>query len=308
MRVISLPCPWPAAPVRQADLSSANWFGPSPIAWGDRGQSNVGMRSVPGQGMADARPHTHADQHEVALIFDGRAGIQIEGAARELASPAVLVAPAGAMHSVALEQGGAGCIVSIDQFYARELAGREPAFRKLFAEPDSYELASQPMAAADLRGAAERLRRELGRSGPAFAAGIEGCLLTLLAECARLLVNPKHEVVVWSSGQAALVARFRDLIGDQPRAGASIGAYAEQLGVTAGQLRSACRSVTGEPPLKILHAALLRRAQHRLSGDEQSVSEIAYDMGFCDPTHFSRFFSERTGEAPVSFRKRMWSR
>lgn len=281
---------------------------PSMIAWSDSRRTNIGMRSAPDHDVADASPHAHADQHEIALILDGGARIQIEADTRDLTSPALLVAPAGAMHGIAFEPGGAGYIVSIDQFYARELAAREAAFRKLFAEPGSRELASQPMAAADLRGAAERLRRELDRSGPAFAAGIEGCLQTLLAECARVFDIAQHEVVVWSSGQAALVTRFRDLIGDRPRAGASIEAYAKRLGATAGQLRSACRSVTGDSPLKILHAALLRHAQRRLNCDEQSVSEIAYDMGFCDPTHFSRFFSERMGEAPVSFRKRMWSR
>jgi len=33
------------------------------------------------------------------------------------------------------------------------------------------------------------------------------------------------------------------------------------------------------------------------------VSEVGFSLGFQDPAHFSRFFSENVGESPLAFRR-----
>jgi AraC family transcriptional regulator, transcriptional activator of pobA len=34
----------------------------------------------------------------------------------------------------------------------------------------------------------------------------------------------------------------------------------------------------------------------------QPINEIAYDLGFADPSHFARFFRKQTGTTPQAFR------
>jgi AraC family transcriptional regulator, transcriptional activator of pobA len=51
-----------------------------------------------------------------------------------------------------------------------------------------------------------------------------------------------------------------------------------------------------------VHARILLEAQRQLRYTSAPVSEIAYALGFEDPAYFTRFFSQRTGQAPRAFR------
>ncbi|MEM8487569.1 MAG: helix-turn-helix domain-containing protein [Bacteroidota bacterium] len=46
------------------------------------------------------------------------------------------------------------------------------------------------------------------------------------------------------------------------------------------------------------------RAKERLFNVDKSVSEVAHELGFKYPQHFSRLFKKRVGMAPNVFRNR----
>ncbi len=47
----------------------------------------------------------------------------------------------------------------------------------------------------------------------------------------------------------------------------------------------------------------VNRARYLLKNTEQLVEEIAFDVGFSDPFHFSRVFRTITGKSPSAWRK-----
>lgn len=59
---------------------------------------------------------------------------------------------------------------------------------------------------------------------------------------------------------------------------------------------------TGRTPKDHINAHVIEKAKQMLLGSEQSVSEIAYDLGFNYPHYFSRLFKKQTGESPSEFR------
>ncbi|WP_317124810.1 helix-turn-helix domain-containing protein [Arachidicoccus soli] len=51
------------------------------------------------------------------------------------------------------------------------------------------------------------------------------------------------------------------------------------------------------------HLQLVEKAKTLLWNTSKSISEIAFDLGFEYPSHFSKVFKNRTGISPLEFRQ-----
>jgi len=83
---------------------------------------------------------------------------------------------------------------------------------------------------------------------------------------------------------------------------------AEQLAALSGMsLRTFIRrfqSATGYPPATYLQALRIEKARAALERGGESVSEIAWGVGYQDLSAFSRVFKSRTGLSPGAYRRR----
>ena len=59
---------------------------------------------------------------------------------------------------------------------------------------------------------------------------------------------------------------------------------------------------TGRTPKDHINDFVIEKAKSLLLGTEQSVSEIAYDLGFNYPHYFTRLFKSKVGHTPVEYR------
>lgn len=55
-------------------------------------------------------------------------------------------------------------------------------------------------------------------------------------------------------------------------------------------------------PLQIITDRIVLEAKRLLTYTDKSSSEIAYELGFEEPTHFSRFFKKTAGQSPMEFK------
>jgi AraC-like DNA-binding protein len=74
------------------------------------------------------------------------------------------------------------------------------------------------------------------------------------------------------------------------------------LGYSPDYLSDLLREETGESARDHIHRALIEAAKRRLAASSQSVSEIAYALGFEQPQHFSKLFKQKTGASPGQWR------
>ena len=82
----------------------------------------------------------------------------------------------------------------------------------------------------------------------------------------------------------------------------SISDYADQLGVTQNHLNDTIRQITGQSAGQLMRTQLIRQATMCLKHSTKSISEIAFLLGFDDPSYFSRFYKRQTGKLPSDFR------
>lgn len=75
------------------------------------------------------------------------------------------------------------------------------------------------------------------------------------------------------------------------------------LNVSPRYLSSLLKVLTGQTAQQHIHNKLIERAKEQLLTSQQSISEIAYGLGFEHSQSFSKLFKARTKLSPVAFRQ-----
>ena len=73
--------------------------------------------------------------------------------------------------------------------------------------------------------------------------------------------------------------------------------------MSAGYLSDLLKKETGISAQEHIHNHIVYKAKYLLLNSNDSVSEIAFQLGYNYPQHFSKLFKSKTGLSPVNFRK-----
>lgn len=82
----------------------------------------------------------------------------------------------------------------------------------------------------------------------------------------------------------------------------SVKYCAEQLHLSANYFGDLIKKETGKSAQEQIQLKLMDVAKERIFDTSKSVSEIAYELGFKYPQHFSRLFKNETGYTPNEYR------
>ena len=77
---------------------------------------------------------------------------------------------------------------------------------------------------------------------------------------------------------------------------------ADNIHLSANYLGDLIKKETGKSPQEHIQLKLMDIAKERIFDTSKSVSEIAYELGFKHPQHFSRMFKNETGHTPNEYR------
>ncbi len=82
----------------------------------------------------------------------------------------------------------------------------------------------------------------------------------------------------------------------------SVGYFADKLHMSANYFGDLMKKETGKSALEHLHIKLIDKAKDKIFDPSKSISQIAYELGFQYPQHFSRMFKNETGFSPNEYR------
>jgi AraC-like DNA-binding protein len=81
-----------------------------------------------------------------------------------------------------------------------------------------------------------------------------------------------------------------------------VGYFAEKFNLSANYFGDLVKKESGKTPQELIHQKLISIAKDKIFDTTKSVNEIAFDLGFKYPQHFSRMFKKSTGFTPNEYR------
>ena len=108
-----------------------------------------------------------------------------------------------------------------------------------------------------------------------------------------------------SSPEKNLLKSFQAKINDSFRDLKEVGEYASELNISAGHLSEVVKFQSGKPAIKHIHERLILEAKRLLFHTNNSLKEIAYELGFSDASYFNRFFKRETEWTPAAYRTKI---
>lgn len=240
--------------------------------------------------------HRHDTLDQLLVIAAGAVAVTFEGVKRSFDAPVVIHVPAGTIHGFIFDEDVDGAVITFSTDLRALLAAGQSGLAIV---------ADRPVAQCLTHAQAERfgpLVRELYREcsghelGRITAAGwLVGLLLVQLTRAVRDSALPL-------SGNDDRARRFRTLVDDHFRDHRTIAFYAASLGMTERSLTRFVRAHFGCAPMHYIHRRLVLEARRLLIYGNQTVAGVAEQLGFADPSYFSRFYYRMTRERPSATR------
>lgn len=105
------------------------------------------------------------------------------------------------------------------------------------------------------------------------------------------------------SKDTELVKRFMDMLDQNFRENKMVADYAAQMFISANYLNRLVKKKTGYSAKHHIAHRIVLEAKRMARYSDSRMKEIAYDLGFMDSAHFSRFFKSVAGANFTDFKK-----
>lgn len=106
------------------------------------------------------------------------------------------------------------------------------------------------------------------------------------------------------SRQFDIAISFRKLVYTHYAEQYSIGKYAEQLNISSNYLNRCIQNVWNKPAKQVVQEVAIFQSQKYLLDFTKSISDIAYQLNFNDPSYFGRLFKKIIGISPTAYRSK----
>lgn len=130
---------------------------------------------------------------------------------------------------------------------------------------------------------------------------IRGYLVVLSGIIGRA-INVNNQSGVLNPKEQKL-REFMNLVNKHHTKQKGVNFYAGELNITANYLNMLSRQILGKNAGEVISLRVMLEAKRLLYHTALDVSQIAFDLGFEDPSYFSRFFRKTENNSPTEFRE-----
>lgn len=248
------------------------------------------------------KPHIHNNQFQIFMVVSGNTVLLHKDEKIAVAGPAFITIPKNTEHGFEHQTEMEGWILSLSDSVLEHMIKREAeaviaieTFQlTTVSQGDFSELVFQNM----LECVDEYQQQNLGK-----LLMLESLIGKIIVQLSRI---PKSTPLrIFNKDNSAIIyfRRFSQLIRESGTYKKSIEKYAAELSITTGHLSRICNAIAQQHPKEVIIDYFINESKALLSDIEKSINEIGYDLGFEDPSYFSRIFKKKTGLTPNEFRK-----
>lgn len=117
------------------------------------------------------------------------------------------------------------------------------------------------------------------------------------------LIRIKEHVFTTQDVNQKRVYQFMILLEENYQEQRNADFYANILGISAKRLNQILKEKLDKTAMQLIHDRIILEAKRQIIHSENTLKEIAYELGFTDRPYFSRFFKKQTGQSPDDFQK-----
>lgn len=235
-------------------------------------------------------PHRHTGFAQVLVVERGEVLATVAARTERLAAPSFVVVPPGEVHGFRFEPETCGHVLTLGADFAAANArhGTDPLARALaegrLGRLDEADAGRVGWLAVQMLALHPGWHRRDNTLFHAFAEAL-----------VRLLLRGEGEA---DTAADPRVARLRALVERHFREHRPVDFYARELGMTRRTLSRLTAAQLGCTPTGLLHQRLAMEARRLLHYSNASAAQVAAELGFEDPSYFSRFHLRITGRRP----------
>jgi AraC family 4-hydroxyphenylacetate 3-monooxygenase operon regulatory protein len=256
----------------------------------------------------DMPVHRHAQFLQIHFIQNHEVHFHIDDRFYQVQAPACFLTPATLPHSFKIASDASGHVITIHQSIVWDLLSErmpndfESALKTGFCVTQTAVTDEQTGEWTNLERIVQAIQQEWrdDRAGKSLVAEslVRAMLIVLLrlspnTQAGRELTN--HDFKLYRKFSDCLEAHYAD---HKP-----LRFYVDALNISESRLNQVCQRMGNDSPKRLINDRILQEARRMLRHTSQTSNEIAYELGFKDPSYFSRFFKKHTGQTTQYFRK-----
>ncbi|MFL5748255.1 MAG: AraC family transcriptional regulator [Niastella sp.] len=252
----------------------------------------------------NATPHRH-NYFVIIWVKKGTGTHLIDLESYKLEDNSVYCITPGQVHQLNATDPVDGYVIS---FMAEFLGGAEENYDLLFNTGLFYTFSNSPVIKVneemglEMQDAVNKMLKEFNNFFILRAEILRGFLKIFLIYLTRQYERPKENEA--HSKSIELVKQFFALVEKQYTTKKMVTDYAEELAVTPNHLNEVVKKISGSPASHHIQQRIILEAKRQAVYSRVTMKEIAYELGFDDTAHFSKFFKNASGESFSDFRAR----
>ena len=251
------------------------------------------------------RAHRHRNLFQILVIARGGGEMIFEASIRPFTAPCIIVVAPSMAHGFRFHADVTdGWVMSFSDDVALRLGERSgDAIAQLNA------MAAEPVMVFDpardggrLVQLCKDLHQESFLARDGYKLAMRALLALIAIEIARQSASRARSGSMTLVPADATVEALKRLVEANFHNERQIGFYASALAMTPDRLNDHVKRATGVTAGHLIRQRVLTEAKRELVFTGRPIHDIAYALGFTDPSHFARFFRKQTGTTPQDFR------
>ncbi|SFN36716.1 AraC family transcriptional regulator, transcriptional activator of pobA [Algoriella xinjiangensis] len=253
----------------------------------------------------EVMPHFHKNLFQIFYIEEGQIQLHYNNQIIDIGAQTYFTIPKNIVHGITSEKNINGWVLSITDF------GLEKTLKldaDIFFNIEEIHIATidfeNPLY-VNFYQTYYKCIKEYNDNLHARELALEYLTGMLLIRLFRIHNNDDTLILKENSIYKIIYRRFKTLIKENNSFKHSVEFYAKQLSISPSHLTRICRKVANETPKKIIALYFINEAKVLLTKVDYSISDVAFKLGFDDPSYFTRLFKQTTNYTPRSFRKKV---
>ena len=239
-----------------------------------------------------AKPHRH-DYFELFLFTKGAGTHHIDFENHAVMDNCIHLVYPGQVHLLQREPNSYGSVVHFTNELFLGMDGVSPLMGY-----SSFTCNNTPEEQSQLNMLLQQMQEEYERENTDTQI-LKTYLQLILLKCLQFAENNGGD---HRNRQASSFVEFKLLVEKQYKNNTSATGMAGTLGISERKLNEICQASIGQNANAYIKDRIILEAKRLLYNSDLSVKEIAFQLGFEDPSYFNRFFKKSVGKTAGEFK------